>query len=194
MFTGIVESVATVESVEDDGVRTLRVVGAGIEGLDTGDSVAVAGVCLTVVAAGMSHAEFEIVTETMDRTTLGRLAPGDRVNLERPMAASGRFDGHIVQGHVDGVGVIRSLGGEPGSSMIWVDVPAGLLRFMVEKGSVAIDGVSLTVAEMDEVGILVALIPHTLAVTTLGSLHAGNPVNIEVDVLAKYVERLMEAR
>jgi riboflavin synthase len=136
----------------------------------------------------------EAVPETLARSNLGALAPGDGIDLERPLAASGRFDGHIVQGHVDGVGVIREVTPEGGAVRMWVDVPAALRRYLVEKGSVAMDGVSLTVSGADEQGFEVVLIPHTLEVTVLGSRGPGSRVNLEMDVLAKYVERLMEER
>jgi riboflavin synthase len=129
--------------------------------------------------------------ETLDRTSLGRVSTGDAVNLERPMAASGRFDGHIVQGHIDGVATVRSVDADGEGSRMWVDVAPELLRYVVEKGSVTLDGVSLTVAGVDDAGLEVALIPHTMSVTTLGNRRPGELVNVEVDVLAKYVERLL---
>jgi riboflavin synthase len=184
MFTGIVREKGRVASVEPrDGVVRL-VVEAGTQA-DLGDSVAVAGVCLTVVETGGGRLAFDAVPETLDRSSLGRLAAGDEVNIEPALRAGEPLGGHVVQGHVDGVATVRSVGGHT-----WFDLPPELLRYVVEKGSVTLDGCSLTVAALDERGLAVALIPHTLAVTTLGALAPGDPVNVEVDVLAKYVERL----
>ena len=180
MFTGIVREVGTVASF--DGARLVVETGtdAGI-----GDSVAIAGVCLTVTARENGTLAFDLVPETLDRTTLGRLAAGARVNVEPSLRAGDPLGGHIVQGHVDGVGRLRERG-----DLTWFDAPPEIVRYCVEKGSIAVDGTSLTVAAVDENGFAVALIPHTLEATTLGSLEPGDPVNLEVDVLAKYVERL----
>jgi riboflavin synthase len=193
MFTGIVERTGTISQIEDieRGRRLVLDVGDMTSELSVGDSVAVNGTCLTAVAIDGDLVALEVVGETLDRTNLRRLAEGDHVNLERPMAASGRFDGHIVQGHIDDQGVVRSVMTDGESSRLWVDTPAPILRFVVEKGSITVDGVSLTVASVDEAGFEIALIPHTLEVTTLGSRRVGDPVNLEVDVLAKYVERLL---
>lgn len=194
MFTGIVEQVGTITAVEDDlGLRTIEISGSGLGELAIGASVAVNGVCLTAVETGGAHMRVNAIPETLDRTNLGQLLVGARVNLELPMPANGRFDGHIVQGHVDGVGIIRSVAAEGETSVVEVEMPGDLLGYVVEKGSITVDGVSLTVAGLFEGGFSVALIPHTLEVTTLGLRKAGDPVNLEVDVLAKYVERLMEA-
>jgi riboflavin synthase len=159
-----------------------------------GDSVAVNGVCLTVVASSASGFSADVVQETLDRTNLGGLRPGCAVDLERPMPASGRFDGHIVQGHVDGVGRVERLVAEGESVRMTITVPDEVARFIVEKGSVTVDGVSLTVAGLTKEGFEVALIPHTLSVTVLGERRPGDLVNLEVDVIAKYVERLLEER
>ncbi len=196
MFTGIVEEMGTVVEVVDlGGVTRLTIESDRIAaGLRVGDSVACNGVCLTAVAVGDEGFSVEAVPETLARTNLGALAPGDGIDLERPLPADGRFDGHIVQGHVDGVGVVRSVVPEGASARIWVDAPAELRRYLVEKGSVAVDGVSLTVSGVDEEGFEVVVIPHTREVTVLGSRFPGSLVNLEVDVLAKYVERLMEER
>ncbi len=163
-----------------------------------GDSIAVSGVCLTVVEVGDQEFEADLSIETLRRTTLGDLKPGDLVNLERPLRLSQRIGGHFVQGHVDGVGTITALrregSGTGAAGCAWMEVrpPDGLRRYLAEKGSVAVDGVSLTVAGMGEGGsIAVALIPHTLAVTTLGHRHSGDRVNLEADVLAKYIEGLL---
>jgi len=164
-----------------------------VEGSDVGASVAVNGVCLTVVARGDADLSFDLSRETLARSSLGRLAPGDPVNLERPVTLSARLGGHLVQGHVDGVGEVAVLEREDdGGARLTVGVPEGLLRYAVEKGSIAVDGVSLTIAEIVGEGVRVALIPHTLAATTLGTVVPGDLVNLEMDVIAKYVERLME--
>jgi len=196
MFTGIVEHLGAVVATDDvDRGRILRIDAGPIAGgVTVGDSIAVNGVCLTAVDVDEPQIAFQVVGETLDRTGLGRLAAGDPANLERPMPASGRFDGHIVQGHVDGVGRVRSSSPDGEGRRMWVDLPEELLRYIVEKGSITLDGVSLTVADVDESGLEVALIPHTLSVTTLGRREPGDALNVEVDVLAKYVERLLGAR
>lgn len=196
MFTGIVEQVAEVRTVGETaaGRRLALALPSVPDELEIGDSVSVAGVCLTVVGVNGGGMEVDVIPESLDRTTLGFLGPGDRVNVELAMPAAGRFDGHLVQGHVDGVGTVRDLiRGDNGVSMT-IEARRDLMRYIVEKGSITVDGVSLTVAGLGESTFDVALIPHTLAVTTLGLLEAGARVNLEVDVLAKYVERLMEAR
>ncbi len=194
MFTGIVEhrgSVAVAERAPD----ALRlVVDTGpLNGIGVGDSISVNGVCLTAVEVAPGKVIVDVVKETIDRSTLGGLEEGAAVNLERPMAADGRFDGHIVQGHVDGVGSVGAIDPEGEGVRMHVDAPERILRYLVEKGSVTVDGVSLTVASITDTGFSVALIPHTLAVTTLGLRRVGDQVNLEVDVLAKYVERLLKA-
>lgn len=196
MFTGIIAEVGRLEASQETGRgRRLSIVApATAENLYVGDSVSVNGVCLTVVEIGSDQFDVEAVPETMARSNLGGLDASARVNLERPVAASGRFDGHIVQGHVDVVAVVRSLRSDAESSRLWFDLPAEYHRYVVEKGSIALDGVSLTVSGVDETGFEVVLIPHTLEVTTFGDLAVGDRVNVEVDVLAKYVERLLEAR
>jgi riboflavin synthase len=195
VFTGIVEQLGVVESVER-GTGSLRLrIGAGQIGdsLAIGDSVAVNGVCLTAVEAVPGRFAADVVDETVDRTTLGSLQPGDRVNLELPMTAMGRFDGHLVQGHVDTVGEVAQVTSEGDGARMRVALPGHMERYVVEKGSITIDGVSLTVAAVGDGWLEVALIPHTMAVTTLGSFSPGDRVNVEVDILAKYVERLLEA-
>jgi riboflavin synthase len=152
------------------------------------------GVCLTAVETPDGQVVLDLVAETLDRSTLGALQPGDPVNLERPMPADGRFDGHIVLGHVDGVGEVRAIEQEGEGRRMRVRVPDDLARYLVEKGSVTIDGVSLTVASIDGSEIEIALIPHSLEVTTLGLRSVGEKVNLEIDVLAKYVEKLLSAR
>jgi riboflavin synthase len=191
-----VERAGTVVTAFDAGGKRRYSIEAGdlTIGLGMGDSVAVNGVCLTVVAAGDGRFDVEAVDETLARSNLGLLVEGSRVNLERPMRADGRFDGHIVQGHVDGVGSVRSITPEGASLRVWVDVPAALRRYLVEKGSVTVDGVSLTVSGVDDGGFEVVLIPHTLEITLFGGQRVGDMVNLEADVLAKYLERLLEAR
>ncbi|HEY4413528.1 MAG TPA: riboflavin synthase [Gaiellaceae bacterium] len=184
MFTGIVRERGRIVSF--DGSRL--VVEAPGTSADVGDSVAISGVCLTVV--GTAPLAFDVVGETLERTTLGRKEAGDEVNVEPALRAGEPLGGHIVQGHVDGVGTLR--GREDG--LTWFDAPPEIVRYCVEKGSVAVDGTSLTVAGLDDDGFAVALVPHTLEATTLGALEPGDPVNLEVDVLAKYVERLTMAR
>lgn len=195
MFTGIVESIGTVTVVAGDAVgRTLTLEAPEIAGgLAEGSSIAVNGVCLTVVGNDGRRFAVQVVPETLRRTSLGRLAPGERVNLERALAAGGRLDGHVVQGHVDGLATVTAVVAEGAGKRVGLAVEEGLLRYIVEKGSVALDGVSLTVASLTAGGFEVALIPHTLAVTTLGLRSPGDLVNLEVDILAKYVERLLEA-
>lgn len=196
MFTGIVEEMGRVTRTlpVDQGVR-IEIDGPLVsDGLQVGDSVAVNGVCLTVVARTPVGFASDVVKETLDRTNLGGLQPGSPVDLERPMPATGRFDGHIVQGHVDGVGRVERLIPEGEGVRMAFSLPADLRRYVVEKGSVTVDGVSLTVAGLLEQGCEVALIPHTLAVTVLGQRRPGDQVNLEVDVIAKYVERLLEER
>jgi riboflavin synthase len=156
-----------------------------------GDSVALSGVCLTVVDRTDGRLSFDAVPETLARTSLQTLEPGSRVNVEPALRAGEPLGGHYVQGHVDGVGTVRSVEPEGDGKRIWVDAPAELLRYVVEKGSVAVEGTSLTAAAVDDRGFAVALIPHTLEQTTLGALEHGDPVNLEVDVLAKYVEKLL---
>lgn len=194
MFTGIVEEKGRVVRMDpaDQGIRI------GIEsslagpGLAIGDSIAVNGVCLTVVEGFAGGFAADVVKETLNRTNLGELQVGVTVDLERPMPASGRFDGHIVQGHVDGVGRVEHITEEGDSIRMTISLPPALEKYMVEKGSVTVDGVSLTIAGVAGNLIEVALIPHTLAVTVLGEREPGHLVNLEADVIAKYVERLLE--
>src|SRR5579871_2926989 len=169
MFTGIVREVGTVASF--DGTRLVVETGADAA---IGDSVAIAGVCLTVTKRENGTLTFDVVAETLDRTTLGRLAAGARVNVEPSLRADDPLGGHIVQGHVDGIGSLRER-----AELTWFDAPPELNRYCVDKGSIAVDGTSLTVAAVDDGGFAVALIPHTLEATTLGSLEPGDPVNLE---------------
>ncbi len=191
MFTGIIEERGSVRSMHDHRM----VVECTVVPVDSdiGASVAINGVCLTVVANDGASLAFDLSEETVARTSLRRLEAGHPVNLERPVTLASRLGGHIVQGHVDGVGEIADVQPDgAGGSRVRVKVPVGLLRYVVEKGSITVDGVSLTVAAIHPDGITVALIPHTLAVTTLGVAAAGHPVNLEVDMIAKYVERQLE--
>ncbi|MGE5225441.1 MAG: riboflavin synthase [Planctomycetaceae bacterium] len=194
MFTGIVEERGEVDSLVDHRLvvrcRTVTVDSA------IGASVAVNGTCLTVVAREVDTLAFDLSEETLGRTALRRLAPGDPVNLERPVTLAARLGGHLVQGHVDGVGEVLAVEPEPsdGGARLRVRIPGELLRYVVEKGSITVDGVSLTVAALEPEAIWIALIPHTLGATTLGAARAGDPVNLEVDVIAKYVERLTQPR
>ena len=180
MFTGIVQERGRVASFDDGRLVVETSIAAGI-----GDSVAVDGVCLTVTENNDRRLAFDVMRETLERTK----PFGDEVNLEAALRAGDPLGGHYVQGHVDGVGTVRTTG-DP----VWIDVDAELLRYVVEKGSIAVDGVSLTVAALDDRGFAVALIPHTLEVTTLGALEPGKRVNLEVDILAKYVERLLRSK
>ncbi len=193
MFTGIVEAMGEVVAVEaqPDGARLHLRVPREFSDLAPGQSLAVNGVCLTVVALEDGVVLFDLAAETLRRTTLGRLRPGASVNLERPLSATGRFGGHFVQGHVDGVGTVTRVAPEGDGVWMEVSLPPGLARYVAEKGSVALDGVSLTVAAVQDSRCAVALIPHTLAVTTLGRRDPGDPVNVEVDILAKYLARLL---
>lgn len=195
MFTGIIEEMGEVLSVShhQDGARLRVRAGALLDGARIGESIAVSGVCLTMVKVARGEFEADLAAETLRRTTFWMVQPGDGVNLERPLRLDQRLGGHIVQGHVDGVGTVTGI--RPEGDGIWMEIapPADLARYIAEKGSVAVDGVSLTVARALEGGkFAVALIPHTLAVTTLGRARVGGHVNLEVDILAKYVERLLE--
>ncbi|MGC1274115.1 MAG: riboflavin synthase [Planctomycetaceae bacterium] len=199
MFTGLVEGIGILRAVESaaDDVRLTIAVPATMsadDGCRVGDSVAINGCCLTAVAVDGERWSFQAGSETLSKTNLGRLAAGDAVNLERALPATGRFGGHIVQGHVDGVGTIRSI--VPHGD--WIDMtftlPASLAAQLVPKGSICVDGISLTVVEATPDGFSVALIPQTLASTTLGQRSPGDAVNIETEILGKYVQKLLAAR
>jgi riboflavin synthase len=193
VFTGIVEAVAEVAAIEPRGAGArLRVLAPAIAAeTRIGDSIAVNGCCLTVAERGASAIAFDAVRETLDRTALGALRPGGRVNLERALRADGRLDGHIVQGHVDETGRVRELRREASDTRLFVAASASFTDWLVEKGSVAVDGVALTVVGLARDGFDVALIPHTLEVTTLGALAPDQAVNLEADVLGKYVRRYL---
>jgi riboflavin synthase len=182
MFTGLVREVGAVRSMFEGRLVVQTSLAA-----ELGDSVAVDGVCLTVIGNDDGTLAFDAVAETLARTSLGTLEPGSRVNLEPALRAGDPLGGHYVQGHVDGVGVFRGVDG----GLHWFEASPELLRYVVDKGSIAVQGTSLTVAAQDERGFAVALVPHTLEVTTLGGLAPGDPVNLEADVLAKYVEKLL---
>ncbi|MFJ6699762.1 riboflavin synthase [Streptomyces sp. NPDC091272] len=196
MFTGIVEELGEITAVENLGDSSrFRLRGPLVtEGAKHGDSIAVNGVCLTVVDTADGEFTADVMAETLNRSSLGALAVGSRVNLERPTALGGRLGGHLVQGHVDGTGTIVDRKPSEHWEIVKVALPDGLARYVVEKGSITVDGVSLTVVDAGDDHFTISLIPTTLALTTLGIKKAGDPVNLEVDVLAKYVERLLTTR
>jgi riboflavin synthase len=193
VFTGIVEELGEITAVEElaDSARFTVRGPVVTEGAKHGDSIAVNGVCLTVVDLLEDAFTADVMDETLKRSSLGALTPGSRVNLERPMALGGRLGGHLVQGHVDGTGTV--LARTPGEQweIVKVALPPELSRYVVEKGSITVDGISLTVVEAAADWFTVSLIPTTLALTTLGIKQPGDPVNLEVDVIAKYVERML---
>jgi riboflavin synthase len=192
VFTGIVEEVGKVREVSSHRL----VVGAAtaLEGLAEGDSISINGVCLTVVAHDAHSFAVDIVDETLERTNLGRLQAGHPVNLERALTPESRMGGHIVQGHIDDVGTLVELSGTPEATVLRVDAPEAVARYVVEKGFIAVDGISLTVTEVSGSTFSVAVIPYTLQHTVLGSREPGDHVNLEVDIVAKYVERLLPER
>ncbi|MCL2368005.1 MAG: riboflavin synthase [Oscillospiraceae bacterium] len=196
MFTGIIEEIGTIVRL-DRGARSAQLVISGgviFSDLKLGDSVAVNGVCLTASAISGTQFTADVMPETLDRTDLGSLRPGSRVNLERAMAADGRFGGHMVAGHIDATGTVAGVRRD--DNAVWVTIAAGpeILRYTIEKGSIAIDGISLTVAAVDGSGFSVSIIPHTGSETTLLSKRPGDLVNLEVDLVGKYVEQLLQPR
>lgn len=196
MFTGLVEETGSVVRL-DHGDRSARLtVAAAIVGSDTriGDSIAVNGCCLTVIEIDARQLTFDAIPETLKRTNLGALTPGTRVNLERPLRTDARLGGHFVQGHIDGVGTVTAVTPDDNAVILEIAAPEALHRYFVEKGSVAVDGVSLTVAELRPTGFTIWTIPHTREVTTLGERKPGDFVNLECDLLGKYIERLLETR
>ena len=195
MFTGIVEELGTISSAEGDGagLRLLIEAPALAPLSRVGDSINVSGCCLTIVAVQGGALAFDVVPESLRRTALGGLAPGARVNLEDALRAGEPYGGHIVQGHVDGVGELAERREEGIGAWLRFRAPDCVQRYLIEKGSVTVAGVSLTVAELHEDGFAVAIVPHTLEVTTFGTLAAGDPVNLEADMIARYVERLLAA-
>lgn len=194
MFTGIIEEVGTVKTVQRSGSSSFIEIEAKkvLEGTQLGDSIAVNGVCLTVTQLSSSHFRADVMNETLSRSSLGQLRSGSKVDLERAMAANGRFGGHIVSGHIDGTGTISEIKAD--GIAVWYTVSASpdILRYIVEKGSVAIDGISLTVAKVTDASFSVSVIPHTAAQTVLGAKKAGDIVNLENDIIGKYVEKLMK--
>jgi riboflavin synthase len=196
MFTGLVETVGTVAEIrpEPPGVLLAIATGPLTHAAAIGDSVCLNGCCLTVVAVSGSRLEFQAGAETLSRTNLGRLLPGDAVNIERSLAVGDRMGGHFVTGHIDGQGMLAERTDEGDWSTCWFRAAESLLRQVAEKGSIAVDGVSLTVVDVRDDRFSVAIIPHTLAKTTLGRLAIGASVNLETDILAKYVERQFVAR
>lgn len=194
MFTGLVERLGEIDAIEtaDPGV-VIRIRSAGyFADSQIGASIAINGCCLTVIERDDDVAAFEAGPETLQRTNLGRLEAGSRVNLERSLKLGDSLGGHLVTGHIDGVGKLHAREDDEDWSTCWFETPDGLSRQMASKGSVAIDGVSLTLVDVEQDRFSVALIPHTLKVTTLGGLRVGDPVNLETDVLAKYVERQLQ--
>jgi riboflavin synthase len=195
MFTGLVADKGTVRRVDPDGSGARIEVETALAGeLGVGDSVAVNGVCLTAVETNGGAFRADVMAETLRRSSLGPLAEGDAVNLELSLRAADRLGGHMVQGHVDGTGTIESVTEDGFARVVRIACDPSLLRYVVEKGSIAVDGVSLTVSEVDDGGFAVSLIPETLERTTFGEAADGRVVNLEVDVLAKYVEKLVNAR
>lgn len=194
MFTGLIEEVGTIQNVRRGARSCVLTIGCKkvLEGSQIGDSIAVNGVCLTVTNMGGSYYTADVMAETMNRSSLGQLSTGASVNLERAMPANGRFGGHIVSGHIDGTGTVQSI--EPDDNAIWYTIAAkpNLLRYIVEKGSITIDGISLTVAYVDEHCFKVSIIPHTQQVTALHDRGVGDIVNLECDIIGKYVEKLLQ--
>jgi riboflavin synthase len=197
MFTGIIEELGQVAAIDINGQNRRLTVASSrlVKELKQGDSISVSGVCLTAVEISHSSFTCDLAQETWRRTSFSRLISKSPVNLELPMRANGRFDGHVVQGHVDGVGIVISFEKVPDGSdyVLQITVPSEITRYIVAKGSLAIEGISLTVAAIDGTTVTVAIIPHTAEVTNLRSLKPGDPVNLEVDVIAKYVEKMIGA-
>ncbi|MEN8245175.1 MAG: riboflavin synthase [Thermodesulfobacteriota bacterium] len=195
MFTGIIEGLGTISSVRPTGQGSRLAVEAGFDLTATkiGDSIAVNGACLTVVTLAGRRFEADVSPETLEKTTFGRVKIGERVNLERALLLSSRVDGHLVSGHVDATGVIAGREAVGNATLVTVEVPPGAARYIIPKGSVAVDGISLTVNQCDERSLNVSIIPHTGLVTTIGFKKTGERVNIETDMIGKYVERFLRA-
>lgn len=193
MFTGIIEEVGKVSKIHKQGeFAVLTITGKRIfDDMKLGDSIAVNGVCLTVTEFGSNHFSADVMSETLNRTSLGDLQPNSPVNLERAMAANGRFGGHIVSGHIDGIGEISEITPAHNSTWYRIKTSPKLLRYIIEKGSITIDGISLTVVDVDQESFRVSIIPHTLAETNLGTKKIGSIVNLENDIIGKYVEQLL---
>jgi riboflavin synthase len=196
MFTGIVEELGNVKALRRDAGAARLTISAStvLGGTALGDSICVNGVCLTVVEMNKSEFSADVAVETLKVTNLGELKTGAKVNMERALQLSARIGGHLVSGHVDAVGRIREKREEGNGWRIFFDAPENVLRYVIKKGSVAIDGISLTVADVDKTGFSVAMIPHTAKLTTLGFKSAGDGVNLEADIIGKYVERLLSGR
>jgi riboflavin synthase len=192
MFTGLVEDLGEVVAVDRDGEGAVLTVASRLAGeVGEGDSVAVNGVCLTATAIAGDRFGFDVMLESLRRSSLGEIEPGSRVNLELALRADARLGGHIMQGHVDGVGAVSAIAEDGFARVVTIDAGGDLLKYVVEKGSIAVDGVSLTVSRVDDTGFDVSLIPETLERTNLGGAAVGRTVNLEVDVVAKYVEKLV---
>lgn len=196
MFTGIVEEMGSVKTLrrEAGSARLTASASAVLEGTAIGDSICVNGVCLTVVDMSASEFSSDVAVETLKVTNLGELKIGAKVNLERALQLSARIGGHLVSGHVDAVGRIKRKREEGNGWRIFIEAPDAVLRYVIKKGSIAVDGISLTVADLDKAGFSIAMIPHTARLTTLGFKSAGDSVNLEVDIIGKYVERLFSGR
>ncbi len=196
MFTGIIEELGTVKGVrtQSEGMRLTIVANVTMDGMKKGDSIAVNGACLTVTEFDNASFTADVSGETAKRTSLGKLRVGEKVNLERPMKLSDRLGGHLLSGHVDGVGIIRGVEKRGGMSVFTFEAPADVQRYLIVKGSVAIDGISLTVNEVQGNRFTVTIIPHTAEMTTLGIKKTGGAVNLEADMIGKYVERFIKTR
>jgi riboflavin synthase len=193
MFTGIIEEIGTIKSVHQGSKSEMLEISAVkiIDDIKTGDSISVNGVCLTVVSFNSGSFSADVMPETMRRSNLGKLTTGSRVNIERAMRLSDRLGGHLVSGHIDGIGIIRKIWEEDNAVLFTVAAGRSLQRYIIEKGSVSLDGVSLTVARVDDSSFDVSVIPHTFGNTTLGTKRLGDPINIECDMIAKYIEKLV---
>ena len=196
MFTGIIEEMGNVKALRREAGQARLTISAStvLGGTALGDSICVNGVCLTVVDMGRAEFSADVAHETMKVTDLGELQSGQKVNLERALQLSARIGGHLVTGHVDAIGRIREKRQEGNSWRVFIDAPETALRYIIKKGSVAVDGISLTVADVDITGFSIAMIPHTAKLTTLGFKSAGDSVNLETDIIGKYVERLLSGR
>ena len=193
MFTGIIEDIGIVRNIKKGSESVVLSIGSDriMDDVRIGDSVAVNGVCLTATTVSKDGFTADVMPETLRRSSLGELKRGSRVNLERAMSAGGRFGGHIVSGHIDGTGVVKSLKAEDNATWVTIEAERGILKYIVEKGSIAIDGISLTVAYVDDSCFKVSVIPHTASETTLLAKEPGDIVNLENDVVGKYVEKLL---
>jgi riboflavin synthase len=196
MFTGIIEGLGTITAIRPSGEGRRLAITAdfNLTGTKIGDSIAVSGACLTAVTLSGGRFEVDVSPETIEKTTLKHAKSGDRVNIERALSLSGRLDGHLVSGHIDGTGQIRHINKKSNAILIGFDIPETLFRYMIPKGSVAIDGISLTINACDKTGFEVSVIPHTAEITTIGLKKIGDQVNIETDMIGKYVEKFLSNR